>query len=326
VRSHCSAHARSSFACLILGLTLAACGGAQRRSEIAFPPGPHSPAELVLPDAATRDLALTVSGSTVDELVASVVEALDARGITAFVPALPEGSDALEGFVRYVSFVENVGDVPVQHTVFVVAGPWTTDLERAFVRAFWPMPARVASGGGRPMFHFVGTDGPTATIAYLFGNAWWGALEAAMLGDLATLPEDADGVAALEARLRARFATFGFEPSPGDGGAGLAELLTALPPREGDLRPPAGTLVAAGVLLGGELILSDPAIRWVPVDDGAATFFGLSVDGNADVMLRPIDFMLQAWESGVNDPVHGYLELAREHIAAFRNPSPESGE
>lgn len=313
-------------ALLAASVELAACGGAQSRDASSARFEPRLPAELTLPETATRELALAARGNSLDERVAAVIEDLDQRGIVAFAPGLDDDGGVLDGFARYVAFTEDVEPHNVRHTVFVTFGPWSADRERAFIRTFWPLPSRLASGDPPPMLHWVGDVPPPPTIDYLFGGHWWGALESAMLEALSTLPDDEAGIAALDGQLRATFAHFGMPSVPGDGGDSLAAIFAAIPKRVDAMRPPAATLVAAGLLLGHELTLRDPGLRWFVVDDDStATFYALAVDGDPATVLRPIDFMLQAWEAGVTDPVHGYLELATEHVAAHRMPPEGEG-
>lgn len=298
---------------------LAGCGGIPGTpARVA----PATPVPLLAADEGDPLEGLDLPDSdALDVRAAAVWEHLAHRGVVPYDPsAVLRGSDVAD-FVRYLTWQETRIEGDVHHVVFVTDGRWDPARVDAFVRFFAAMPARTPARAGAPRFHFVPAQQLPQAIDWLFGGQWYGSLESELLAVLAELPADASRAGEATSRVRETFARWGIVVPPNDGALpGLDALVAMLPAPLDPDDPwiPRGILVGAGLLLGDALAAGDPGLAWIGADEGLATVFALSVDGDVSTMLRPIDYALLTWRGTNPAPFTAYAELARRRVDEAR--------
>jgi hypothetical protein len=255
------------------------------------------------------------------EAVARVAEVLAIEGFEPFDPRAANRHSGAETFARYLTFQQPQPGPDVHHVVFVSVGPWTVERSDRFVRAFYAMPVTVPEDVGVPTFHFVGSHEPPFGVQWLFSGTWYGALEADALDAFAQLEPSPDTAPEWVDTARSVLARYGV-PMQDDGRdlERLDALVAALPPAEpGSTWVPIGTLTTLGVLLGDAVIAERDSddLQWIDATPSMATLLAIGHVTWDDVMLRPIDFVLDAWRGAIGAPFTGYVTLVEERLDAL---------
>lgn len=283
---------------------------------------PTLPDRLVTPAAEAVVIDVDVdSDEHLDDVVQRVMEVLAIEGFEPFDPRAANRHSGSESFARYLTFQQPQPGPDVHHVVFVTVGAWTVERADRFVRAFYAMPIRVPEDVGVPTFHFVGSHEPPSGVQWLFGGTWYGALEADALDAFAALDPAPEAAGDWVEAARDVFARYGV-PMVDDGRdlERLDALVARLPSSEsGSTWVPIGTLTAMGVLLGDAVIASrDPVdLQWVSAEPALATLLALGHTAHDEVVLRPIDFALDAWRGAIPAPFTGYATLVDERLDAL---------
>ncbi len=205
----------------------------------------------------------------------------------------------------------------------MTVGPWTVDRSDRFVRAFYAMPVSVPEDVGVPTFHFVGSHDPPFGVQWIFSGTWYGALEAEALDAFAQLDPAPNAAADWVDASRDVLARYGVVLA--DDGRVLERLdalLAVLPEAEsGSAWVPIGTLTALGVLLGDAVIAArEPTdLQWVAAEPSLATLLAIGHTTHDDVLLRPIDFALDAWRGAIAAPFTGYAVLVDDRLDALED-------
>lgn len=264
-------------------VVLAACGSAPQVPEVAF----ATPAHLT-PPAIAVDVARIRLASAPEE---AATLALQEAGLDPTAPLLLSGTTAVEA-------TGADGDA----VVFAREAAWTPDAIDAVVRRYYLRP-----GDDRPEAFLFATTTVPERLEYLFGNAWWGVLEARLYaGFAAPGGTPGDPTPYLE-HARSVLIEFGADPTDVFGSA--QALLDALPrPQIANFRPTA-TLIAIGLLLGDEVQRQHGHLEWVPGEEIMAQHFGLVDRRDANHVLRPIDYALQLYATDIHHGLFAYLEL-----------------
>jgi hypothetical protein len=269
-----------------------ACGGAQSAPVQLPPPAILTPARYAVPASANHLADLQLDGiHELERAFASVRLQVMDHDLTPFDPATANRGHAASDFVFYMTAQESTLSQDVHHVVFVVPGPWTGDRVDRFIQAFYVMPGMTPPEAGVPFFHFVSVDPPPFALQYLYGNAWWGALESLMLADFADMSPDLARIDDYRALATRRFSEFGLVfDSPEASLASLEYLLASLP-RDSDLGSyrPIGTLAGIGLLFGEIVRHQFPEMQWADAQPVMATLFAMRSDEDDDTFLRPID-------------------------------------
>jgi len=280
---------------------------------------PTLPDRLVTPASEPVLIDVDIDEDDVLEVaVDRVMEVLAIEGYEPFDPRAANRHSGAESFARYLTFQQPQPGPDVHHVVFVTVGPWTVERADRFVRAFYAMPVSVPEDVGVPMFHFVGSHEPPFGVRWLFGGTWYGALESEALDAFAALDPSPDASDEWVAAARDVLARYGV-PLLDDGRdlERLDALMTALPSGEdGSTWVPIGTLTILGVLLGDAVIEArEPAdLVWVDAAPTLATLLAIGHVDHPDVVLRPIDFALDAWRGAIAAPFTGYAILVEDRL------------
>ena len=305
--------------CLIASATLVvACGGAQSADpDLVAELAPATPERLYVPDGRLENLRVDIDeDDSLGERFDATWQRLIELGFEPFDPEMANATSPVADFARYLTFQEQLPGVEVHHVVFILDGEWTTDHVDRFIQTYFVIPANTPDDAGVPYFHFVGADELPFEIEYLFGNNSWGQFESATMAGFAELDASPDNVYMYVERARFFLNDFGLGIPTGDDAVEfdvvghLDAILNAIPRPEHalDYRP-IGTLVAVAVLFGEEIVRRHPDTHWISADDAMATYFGLEVGSGSGNVLRPIDYVLQAYDVRANNPLQAYVEL-----------------
>jgi len=319
-----AAAACSTFALLCIAFLLVACGGSRATDDAnahAFD-APRLPYHLELPvRPAALPWIVLPSGSDLNTSFLIVRDALIEAGHAPFIPPVGDATLSARDFSQYLTFQQSSLGPHVHHVVFVTPYVWTIDRIDRFVQTYYPMPAATPIEAGVPYFHFVTTEPLPFALEYLFGNAWWGALESALLYDFARIDADGGGDRVRYASAtRSRLAEFGV-PIDADTSsvAVLDAVLAQLPRSTGpSTYRPIATLVGLGILLGETVAARDPRIVWTSAEDAMATLYGMRVEGFTDAYLRPIDYVLQVYHVPAERPLRAYAEIVEARVRQIR--------
>lgn len=282
---------------------------------------PAQPMRLRVPDGADPLLTAALPPDASLDVAYELAwrAAIDA-GDMPFHPADALAGEELAGFVRYFTWQQSLLEGDVHHVAFVVVDEWTPSRIEQFTRFFVGMPARTPVRTGAPRFHIVSRYPVPFAVEYLFGNQWWGSLESELYVTLADAPIDPATAPATAQLVRSVLQNWGLSV-PDDRRAVHAldsiRLLLPVPP-PGEQWRPRGTFVALGLLLGDALMAEDSGLAWVAAEQSLATTFAVAVDGDPRLLLRPIDFALEAWGSPNLSPFADYADLANQRVAEAR--------
>ena len=306
-------------AALFAAPLLVACGGTQTPDVQLLPPAIATPERYAVPASAQQLADLQLDGiHEMERAFASVRLQLMDHDLTPFDPAAANRGHAASDFAFYMTAQESTLEQDVHHVIFVVPVAWTADRVDRFIQAYYVMPGMTPPEAGVPFFHFVAAEPAPFALAYLFGNAWWGALESLLLADFVDLSPDLDRIDHYRGVAVERFSQFGlgFE-SPEASLASLEYLLANLPrdPDSGGYRP-IGTLAGIGLLFGEIVRVHFPEMHWADAQPVMATLFAMQSSDSEDVFLRPIDYVLQAWQQAPGTPLADYLQLLRARLPA----------
>jgi hypothetical protein len=294
-----------------------ACAGAQHVPVQLPPPVIMTPERYAVPASAQQLADLQLDGiRELERAFASVRLQVIDHGLTPFDPASANRGHAASDFAFYMTTQESTLSQDVHHILFVVPEPWTGDRVDRFIQAYYAMPGMTPREAGVPFFHFVSAEPPPFALQYLFGNAWWGALESLLLADFADMSPDLNRIDHYRALSIQRFSEFGLVfDTPEASLASLEYLLANLPrdPELGSYRP-IGTLAGIGLLFGEVVRHQFPEMHWADAQPVMATLFAMHSDDSEDVYLRPIDYVLQAWQQSPGTPLADYLQLLRSRL------------
>lgn len=306
-------------AALFAALLVADCGATQTLVVQLAPPAIATPDRYAVPASAQQLADLQLDGiQEMERAFASVRLQLMDHDLTPFDPAAVNRGHAASDFAFYMTAQETSLTHDVHHVVFVVPVAWTTDRVDRFIQAYYVMPGMTPPEAGVPFFHFVTAEPAPFALAYLFGNAWWGALESLLLADFVDLSPDLDRIDHYRDLASARFSEFGLVfDSPEASLASLEHLLASLPrdPDSGGYRP-IGTLAGIGLLFGEVVRVHFPEMQWADAQPVMATLFAMQSSDTQDIFLRPVDYVLQAWQQAPGTPLADYLQLLRARLPA----------
>jgi hypothetical protein len=227
-----------------------------------------------------------------DEIAAALVE---------------DGADAeVTEFVAGVRFVDvRWHDPAAREMIFVHAEPWSGGVVAAILRDHYAIRA---SEGPHVSVSFVGPHAPPFSLEYLYGDHWWGPLEAELYRAFANPELDPLVPGPFVDAAAEVLEQFGISLR-GDRFATLDDLLAALPrPTDlGTTYQPVATLVAIGLTMGDGLETRHSRVEWAPGEELMARYFGLRIAG--EDLLRPIDFVMEAYRAPLLAPIQGYAEL-----------------
>jgi hypothetical protein len=302
---------------LVAALLLNACAGPQSVALQLPPPAILTPARYAVPASAQQLANLQLDGiQEMERAFASVRLQLMDHGLTPLDPASANRGHAASDFAFYMTAQESTLTRDVHHVVFVVPAAWTADRVDRFIQAYYVMPGLTPTEAGVPFFHFVAAEPTPFALQYLFGNAWWGALESLLLVDFVDLSPDLTRIDEYRDLALGRFTEFGLVfDSPEASLASLEYLLANLPrdPDAGGYRP-IGTLAGIGLLFGEIVRDNFPEMHWADAQPVMATLFAMQSSEAEDVFLRPIDYVLQAWQQAPGTPLADYLQLLRSRL------------
>lgn len=279
----------------------------------------EAPGTLAVPEA-HRDAPLDVSTTrTLDEradelLAAAEAQALAARRFT------DEELGGLVSFARIVEVFDERTGRRYRHLILVAEEAWSDENVRAVIAALYAVPAE---SDPPTLLHFDSDEPVPFALQYRFGNSWYARLEAALYVALTDDPGDVDGPGPYVDRSRELLSAYGLlldneDVDPIDE---LDRLLRELPRSDESLRPfdlPEATVLAIGLVLGDELQRRLPGVTWAPADESMARYYGLRVEADDQLLLRPIDFAQLAWQSQIDAPARAYTDLVSERVEAAR--------
>lgn len=274
-----------------LALTVA-CGGPRPPDTIVFTTPEALQPPRVAFDVDAIDPGARHSGDA-ERRQQAVLEALDQYALQPQTATRVDGTLAVEAL-----------DAATGHALllFERANPWTEHSARVLIQHFYHLP-----GDERlEDIVFVGAAPPFA-VSYVFSTEWWSLLEARLYNGFSqdTLPLD-DPTPYIAHSADTLLAFGGVEGFPVET---LQALLDAVPKPEGDQHyRPAATLLAIGLLLGEEIRHRHPRLEWMSGAEAEARYFALGRHG--EVLLRPIDFVILAYQASIENGVAGYVELA----------------
>lgn len=230
-------------------------------------------------------------GDTVDESALAIVDARVEAGRDA--QAQPFVGDLL------VVEVESPDEL-----VFVHHGPWPPGVVSAILRDFYS----VRVGDAASMVQIASTDEIPFALDYLYGEGWWGPLEAALYQAFADPALDRSDPEPFVLVATEVLDSFGVSLR-GNRVDVLDALLRELP-RPPDLTTtyqPVATLVAIGLILGDHLVDRHAALTWIDGRAIMARYFGITAEDRG--VLRPIDYVMQAYHGPSGQTVRGYAAM-----------------
>jgi hypothetical protein len=282
-------------AALAIALCLS-CGGRQANDE-PTPLTPARPEDI----GVAGDVFVDATGATAQESADAIVAAYHELGVDA--DSRP--------FVRDLILVEaQTSGEDGDEIVFVQHGPWPPSVVSAVLRDYYAV--RVDPPETR--VRIAGTEPAPFALEYLYGEGWWGPLEAALYQALADPSLDRSDPAPFVAAATNVLEDFGIHLR-GDRYATLDALLASLP-RPTDpttTYQPVATLVAIGLIMGDRLVSRYSRLDWIDGREIMARYFGFSVVDHG--VLRPIDYVMQAYHGEIPRPISRYAELVGVHAA-----------
>ena len=205
-----------------------------------------------------------------------------------------------------VHIVEASWDVPESRQIFFINDQeWTGSIVAAVLRDHYAVRAE---DGAPVAVSFVGPNAWAFPLDYLYGDNWWGPLEAELYWAFANPDLDPATPEPFIEAAKEVLERFGLSMR-GNRFTTLDTLLAALPRPEnlGTTYQPVATLVAIGLMMGDSLESRYDRVEWVAGAELMARYFGLRIDG--DEGLRPIDFVMEAYRTSLSRPIEGYAEL-----------------
>lgn len=294
--------ARIVACCIAAGVV--SCGGPQGADPTFAIP------DDIAVDAEEAELAREPRGATLDERVADLVAMVERRDVVA-----PERFDLDEGFAL-VTWSTLEDERRLRHLALVAEGEWTVARENALLAAALDAPS---GAGGAPYVHVFAQRPLPYAVEYLFGNAWWGALESELFvllsqGD----PSDPEPFVRGARDILRRYGV-----DVGNARHVVTELDTLLralpaPDADSDYRPVA-TLAGIGLVLGDAIRNEHGGLVWVPAEDAMAEFHALEVAESPGTVLRPLDYAMRAWRSEAPAPLAAYADLVGERLDTLRD-------
>lgn len=291
----------------------ASCASGPELPELAAPGTLAIPADHAEPP-------LDVTGAVdLDDRLAELADSAATLELEAR-PWDPDQLGALATFARVLEIEDGRSGRRYRHLFVIAEGDWTDEHVQSVVSALWALPAQ---NDPPVLVHFDTDERVPFSLHYRFSNDWFGRLESELFAELTA---DAGGAAGPEPYLQRSRNVLGaygllLDHEDIDPIDELDRLLRELPrpsesPRAYDM--PEATVLAIGLVLGDELRRQLPGVSWAPADESMAQYYGLRVEADDELLLRPIDFAQLAWQSRVDAPVRAYADLVTERIEAAR--------